>query len=82
MKSRSWGVVFTDAPYMGAAERGEFKRLRDAGAVTVFGIAICAASGCEHEVPRGRKLYCSLACWRKEEGGADEEAEEASGSMD
>jgi hypothetical protein len=73
---------FNDKPYMTAPERGEFKRLRDGGAVTVFGVQICAADGCENEVPRDVKLYCSQACWQKEEGRTDEKEEEASGSMD
>lgn len=83
MTARRWGVVFDDKPYMSSAENGEFKRFRDAGVVTVFGLATCAAEGCKNEVPRGKKLYCSLACWQKEEGRADgKDEEEASGSMD
>jgi hypothetical protein len=73
---------FNDKPFMSSAERGEFRRLRDGGAVTSFGAAICSAEGCDNEVPRGVKLYCSEACWKKEEGQPHEKEEEASGSMD
>jgi hypothetical protein len=66
---------------MSPGERAEFGRLRSGGAVTVFGVRECAAIGCANEVPRDVKLYCSEACWRKEEGRADEK-EEATGSMD
>lgn len=81
--SRRWGISFNDKPYMSVSERGEFKRFCDTGAVTVFGVAICAAEGCDNDVPRGTKLYCSETCWQKEEGHAEQEKEEeASGSMD
>lgn len=73
---------FNGAPYMSAPERGEFTRLRQGGAVTVFGVATCAADGCDNEVPRDVKLYCSRACWHKEEGADDEKEEEAGGSVD
>lgn len=83
MTARAWGLVFSDKPYMTAAERGEFKRFCAAGAVTVFGLAYCAAEGCKGEVPRGKKLYCSEACWQKEEGRVDgKDEEEASGPVD
>lgn len=78
--SKGW-LRFSDTPYMTGPERGEFSRLRKGNAVTVFGVAICAAGGCENEVPRGVKLYCSHACWRKEEG-RDEKEEDSSGPMD
>lgn len=81
--SRVGWLRFSDTLYMSQAERGEFKRFREGGVVTVFGVATCAADGCDNEVPRVVKLYCSLACWRKEEGRADEEEkEETTGSMD
>jgi hypothetical protein len=67
---------------MNAGERGEFKRLRAGGAVTVFGVRECAAGGCQNEVPHGAKLYCSEACWRKEEGPNEEEKEDAAGTVD
>jgi hypothetical protein len=68
---------------MSGAERAEFKRFCSAGVVTVFGLAICAAEGCKQEVPRGKKLYCSQACWQKEEGRADgKEDEDESGPVD
>jgi hypothetical protein len=73
---------FNDLPYMTGPERGEFSRLRTGGAVTVFGVATCAADGCDQEVPHKTKLYCSKACWHKEEGRVDEKEEETSGSMD
>jgi hypothetical protein len=80
--ARRWGIVFSDKPYMSVSERGEFKRFRDTGVVTVFGIAICAAEGCNNDVPRGKKLYCSEACWQKEEGRADGKDEEETGAVD
>lgn len=82
MTARRWGITFNDKPYMSVAEAGEFKRFRDGGVVTVFGIALCAAEGCSKDVPRGKKLYCSETCWRKEEGRTDEKEEEETGSMD
>jgi len=78
---RGW-LQFSDLPYMSGPERGEFSRLRLGGVVTVFGVAICAADGCDAEVPRAVKLYCSVACWRKEEGRIDEKEEDQGGSMD
>lgn len=57
---------------MSSGERTEFKRLRDGGAVTVFGVMKCAAEGCENEVPRKAKRYCSIECWRETEGQGDE----------
>lgn len=80
MSARRWGITFDDKPYMSVSEKGEFKRFCDAGAVTVFGTAICAANGCENSVPRNKKLYCCEQCWRKEEG--HEQEEETRGSVD
>ena len=77
MTGRVGWIRFTDAPYMSAPERGEFRRLRDGGAVTTFGVALCAAEGCNKEVPIRVKLYCSEACWRKEEGLANAKEEES-----
>lgn len=83
MTGRVGWLKFGDTPYMTSPERGEFRRLRDGGVVTLFGVALCAAEGCDNEVPVNVKLYCSEACWRKEEGPTtDEKEEEASGSMD
>jgi hypothetical protein len=73
---------FSNAPFMTESERAEFKRLRDAGAVTLFGISECAAEGCEREVPKAVKLFCSKACWTKEEGAGDGKEEGESGAMD
>lgn len=81
MTGRVGWLKFGDAPFLTSPERGEFRRLRDGGVVTLFGVALCAADGCDNEVPRGVKVYCSEACWRKEEG-PNEKEEEASGSMD
>lgn len=65
---------------MSPGERSEFKRLRAGGATTVFGVNKCAADDCQNEVPRDAKLYCSQACWRKEEGPDDKE--ETAGEVD
>lgn len=83
MSLRHSRLTFSDHPYMTAPERGEFKRMKEQGQVTVFGLAICAAVGCEEEVPKGVKLYCSEQCFQLEEGrNDDEEAEEEGWGLD
>ena len=78
---RAQGFKFSDKSYLTPAERGEFRRWRAAGNVTVFGVEFCAAQGCENEVPRAVKTYCSEACWRNDEGPTHEQKEET-GAVD
>lgn len=69
---------------MTPAERGEFKRMKDEGRVTIFDIAFCGAVDCEEEVPKKAKTFCSVECFKREEGldGDEEKAEEEAWSMD
>lgn len=79
MSLRHSRLTFNDLPYLTAAERGEFKRMKSEGQVTVFGLAICGAVDCEEEVPKGVKTYCSERCFQKEEGRQDDEEEAEEG---
>lgn len=75
-------VLFSEGPFLTETERAEFKRLRGIGTVTIFNVAECAAQGCDNEVPRNAKLFCSKACWLKEEGPTHEKEEDETGAMD
>lgn len=68
-------LTFNDLPYMTAPERGEFKRMKQVGLVSIFKTSICGSVDCEEEVPKGVKTYCSEKCWRNEEGQDVEEDE-------
>lgn len=63
-----------DVPFMNQAETAMYRRLREAGALGPFKFAICSATGCENEIPQGKK-YCSRKCMD------DAEAEEREGAL-
>ncbi len=60
-------------PYLTGTERIAFKAMVESGAETIFGIATCEGSGCEEDVPRDKKRFCSVGCFKREEGAEDAE---------
>lgn len=62
-------------PYMTVPEASAFESYLRSGRVTIFRSAQCEAAGCEKLVPRVKR-FCSVVCYRKEEGVDDVEDEE------
>lgn len=76
---RSQQVEFKlDIPYMTGPERAAFKARKE----SIFRSAECECQECEELVPKDVKRFCSIGCYRKEEGsddgGEEEQEEEAS----
>lgn len=74
MKKRTTSI-FSDKLYMSVVEKETFDKFVDLGIITVFKTSICQRNGCTNYVPKGKKRFCSIECY-KEEMVKDEEKDE------
>lgn len=71
--------VQPDLPYMTAPERSTFKKLKDAGQITMFRMGRCEACGADMIK---HKRFCSWECYVEQEGEDDGEGEGNQGQVD